>query len=70
MFLDPKDMTPEERLEEIIELLAIASVRLAEKERREFVAAVIHPSLKPAPLDSSANPLYPSVPKGFPGGLE
>lgn len=31
-FLDPNDMTPEERLERIIELLATASVRLAEEE--------------------------------------
>lgn len=31
--LDPEDMTPEERLDRIVELLAIASVRLAEKER-------------------------------------
>lgn len=33
LFLDPEDMTPDERFEEILELLAIASVRLATKER-------------------------------------
>ena len=30
---DPDDMTPEERLHRIAELLAIGSIRLAEKER-------------------------------------
>lgn len=32
-FLDPEAMTPEERLDRIVELLAVASVRLAQKER-------------------------------------
>ena len=29
---DPEDMTPEERLDRIVEILAVASVRLAQKE--------------------------------------
>jgi hypothetical protein len=32
VFTDPEDMTPEERLDRIVELLAIASIRLAQKE--------------------------------------
>ena len=32
-YLDPEDMTPKERLNRIAELLAIGSIRLAEKER-------------------------------------
>lgn len=33
LLLDPDEMTPEERFNEILDLLAKASVRLAEKER-------------------------------------
>lgn len=31
---DPDDMTPEERMERIVELLAIGCIRMAEKERQ------------------------------------
>ncbi len=41
-YRDPEEMTPEERLDEILDILAKASVRLAERERglsKEEIAA-------------------------------
>lgn len=51
--IDPELMTPEARLDEIVELLALASLRLAAKERGQ--KAPTFPTEKC--LDCSANTL-------------
>lgn len=56
--LDAENMTPDEQTERIIELLAIACVRIAQQQKQGSQNENL------SPLDSSANPLYPSVPKG------
>lgn len=47
--LDPEDMTPEERLDRIVELLAVASVRLAQKEREAECPAPTENGLDSSP---------------------
>lgn len=51
--IDPEEMTPEARLDEIVELLALASLRLAARERGQNVSS--SPTEKC--LDCSANTL-------------